>query len=201
MRLRTTAPPNAFLMLNPNRLSGSWFTRKKTVKWELDRRFPVRYTASNSPLRTSRAARGKSRRPSLLGREPMTSLLAARRQHLAAALRLHAHAEAVRLRATPLPRLISPLWQSTPPFPYVSRGRAISLFRRANDAPSARADRLRQAGLAVCSESVSVFDSRSQGQENRGVAYSAGKSDTPACYRCFVTLCQPGNKNALIPKL
>jgi hypothetical protein len=107
----------------------------------------------------------------------------------------------VRLRATPLPRLISPLWQSTPPFPYVSRGRAISLFRRANDAPSARADRLRQAGLAACSESVSVFDSRSQGQENRGVAYRAGKSDTSACYRCFVTLCNPSNKNALIPKL
>jgi len=115
MRLRTTAPPNAFLMLKPKRLSGSWFARKKTVKWELERRFPVRYTASNSPLRTSRVARGKSRRPSLLGREPMASLLAARRQHLAAARRLHAHAKAVRLGSTPLPRLVSSLWQSTPP--------------------------------------------------------------------------------------
>jgi len=123
-------------MLNPNRLSGSWFTRKKTVKWELDRRFPVRYTASNSPLRTSRAARGNSRRPSLLGREPMASLLAARRQHLAAALRLHAHAEAVRLRATPLPRLISPLWQSTPPFIRVERSRDFT-SSRANATPSA----------------------------------------------------------------
>src|SRR5438477_497469 len=134
MRLRTTAPPNAFLMLNPKRLSGSWFTRKKTVKWELDRRFPVRYTASNSPLRTSRAARGKSRRPSLLGREPMASLLAARRQHLAAALRLHAYAKAVRLRAPPLPRLISPLWQSTPPLIRVERSRDFT-FLRTNAAP------------------------------------------------------------------
>src|SRR5438477_5160980 len=136
MRLRTTAPPNAFLMLNPKRLSGSWFTRKKTVKWELDRRFPVRYTASNSPLRTSRAARGKSRRPSLLGREPMASLLAARRQHLAAALRLHAYAKAVRLRAPPLPRLISPLWHSTPPLIRVERSRDFT-FLRTNAAPAA----------------------------------------------------------------
>jgi len=32
MRLRTTAPPKAFLMLKPKRLSVSWFARKKTVK-------------------------------------------------------------------------------------------------------------------------------------------------------------------------
>ena len=42
MRLRTTAPPNAFLMLKPKRLTGNWLARKKTVKWELDRRFPAR---------------------------------------------------------------------------------------------------------------------------------------------------------------
>src|SRR5262249_31896623 len=137
MRLRTTAPPNAFLMLKPKRLSGSWFARKKTVKWELERRFPVRYTASNSPLRTSRAARGKSRRPALLGREPMASLLAARRQHLAAALRLHARAESVRLRPTPPSRLKSSLWQSTPPlitYPAVAQ---FHFVRRTNAALSA----------------------------------------------------------------
>jgi hypothetical protein len=50
----------------------------------------------------------------------MASLLAARRQNLAATRRLHANAEAVRLAATPLARLISALWQSRPPF---SRGR------------------------------------------------------------------------------
>ncbi len=42
IRLRTTAPPRAFLMLKPNRLCGSALARKKTVKWELERRFPAR---------------------------------------------------------------------------------------------------------------------------------------------------------------
>ncbi len=119
MRLRTTAPPSAFLMLKPKRLCGSWFARKKTVKWELERRFPVRYTASKSPRRTKRAARGKSRRPGLLGREPMASLLAACREHLAAALGLHAHAKTVRLSAPAFARLICSLWQSNPPLCYV----------------------------------------------------------------------------------
>jgi hypothetical protein len=114
MRLRTTAPPKAFLMLKPKRLCACWFARKKTVKWELERRFPVRYTASNSPRRTNRAARGNSR-PVLLGREPMASLLAACRKHLAATLRLHARTEPVRLGAPASPRLIRSLWQSHPP--------------------------------------------------------------------------------------
>src|ERR1700693_1150444 len=119
MRLRTTAPPSAFWMLNPKRLSGSWFARKKTVKWEFERRLPVRYTASNSPRRTIRASRGNSRPSGLLGREPMASLLAARRQHLAASDGLHAYAKSVRLRSPPFIRLICSLWQSNPPlFPY-----------------------------------------------------------------------------------
>jgi hypothetical protein len=42
MRLRTTAPPSAFLMLNPKRLNGSPLERKNSVKWELERRFPAR---------------------------------------------------------------------------------------------------------------------------------------------------------------
>src|SRR5262249_36468936 len=83
---------------------------------------------------TSLTARGKSRRPGLLGREPMASLLATRRKHLAAALRLHARAEAVRLRATPLTRLIGSLWQSNPPLcpalSYVPGSRTISLSLR-----------------------------------------------------------------------
>ena len=116
MRLRTTAPPSAFLMLNPKRLSGSWFARKKTVKWEFERRLPVRYTASNSPRRTIRAVRGNFRPSGLLGREPMASLLAARRQHFAASDGLHAYAKSVRLRAPPFIRLICSLWQSNPPF-------------------------------------------------------------------------------------
>src|SRR5579864_1099025 len=86
------------------------------VKWELERRFPARYTASNSPRRTSRASRGKSRRPGLFGSEPMTTLLAPRRKHLAASGGLHARTESVRLGAPALARLIGALWQSNPPY-------------------------------------------------------------------------------------
>jgi len=53
----------------------SSFARRKTVKWEFERRFPARYTASKSPRRTSRASRGKSSRPALNGSEPMTAFL------------------------------------------------------------------------------------------------------------------------------
>ncbi len=115
MRLRTTAPPIAFLMLKPKRLCGSWLARKNTVKWEFERRLPVRYTASNSPRRTNRAARGNSRPSGLLGCEPMASLLAAGGKHLAAADRLHSNSKSVCLRAPPFPRLICPLWQNNPP--------------------------------------------------------------------------------------
>src|SRR5215472_4248697 len=115
MRLRTTAPPNAFLMLNPKRQFGCPLARTKTVKWEPERRLPPRYTSSNSLFRTSRASRGNVRLVagpmSLLGREPMAALLAARRQHLAAALRFHAHAKPVCLGAAAFPRLICTLWQ------------------------------------------------------------------------------------------
>ena len=58
MRLRTTAPPKAFLMLNPKRLIGCPLARTNTVKWELERRLPARYTRSNSLFRTSLASRG-----------------------------------------------------------------------------------------------------------------------------------------------
>jgi hypothetical protein len=85
------------------------------VKWEFERRLPVRYTASNSPRRTIRASRGNSRPPGLLGREPMASLLAARRQHSAASDGLHAYAKSVRLGTPPFSRLICSLWQSNPP--------------------------------------------------------------------------------------
>jgi hypothetical protein len=45
----------------------------------------------------------------------MASLLAARRQHLAATLGLHANAEAVRLGAPAFARLKCALWQNNPP--------------------------------------------------------------------------------------
>src|SRR2546422_3750460 len=126
IRLRTTAPPSVFLMLNPNRLCGCSLARKKTVKWELERRFPARYTASNSDFRTRRASRGNVARrgsasggvtelPGLFGGKPMASLLAARRQYPATAFRFHARAESVRLGAPALARLKCALWQSNPP--------------------------------------------------------------------------------------
>jgi hypothetical protein len=137
IRLRTTAPPRAFLMLKPKRLSGSSLARRKTVKWELERRFPARYTVSNSPRRTSRASRGNAfpcalelavgdGLPGLFGGEPMASLLAARRQHPAAALGLHACAEAVRLGASASARLKSALWQDNPPLQYAIAGQPLS---------------------------------------------------------------------------
>jgi hypothetical protein len=125
MRLRTTAPPSAFLMLKPKRLNGSSLARRKTVKWELERRFPARYTASNSLRRTSRTSRGNfwlgplggsAGPPALLGCKTMTALLAARGKHFAATLGLHARTKSVRLGAAALPRLKCTLWQSNPPY-------------------------------------------------------------------------------------
>ena len=119
MRLRTTAPPRAFLMLNPKRLAGCPLARINTVKWELERRLPARYTSSNSLFRTSRTSRGNvwpavGTSP-LFWRKAMTALLAACRQHLAATLGFHAHAKSVCLGAASFPRLICTLWQSIPP--------------------------------------------------------------------------------------
>jgi len=45
----------------------------------------------------------------------MAPFLAPRREHSAAAFRLHARAETVRLGATTASRLIGALWQSNPP--------------------------------------------------------------------------------------
>jgi hypothetical protein len=118
MRLRTTAPPKAFLMLKPKRFKASSLGRTKTVKWLLETRLPAWYTRSKSPLRTSRASRGNVKpfagRPPL-GREAMTSLLAARRKHFAPARGLHARSKPVCFGAAAFPRLKCTLWQVNPP--------------------------------------------------------------------------------------
>ena len=117
MRLRTTAPPNAFLMLKPNRLRASSFERTKTVKCVLERRFPARYTVSNAPRRSSRASRGNvnaTAGPSLFRCEAMTSLLAARRKHFAATRCFHAGTKPVCFGPAAAPRLKRTLWQSIP---------------------------------------------------------------------------------------
>jgi hypothetical protein len=167
MRLRTTAPPSAFLMLNPNLLCGSSFARRKTVKWEFERRFPARYTASKSPRRTSRASRGKSNRPALNGSEPMTALLAARRKHLAASGSLHTRTKSVRFGAPAFARLISALWQSNPPLVTCAQDgkfqmQNFALLGTRRPEPS---DGSQAAPAATC-ESVSVVDPRAHGQEN-----------------------------------
>jgi len=187
MRLRTTAPPKAFLMLNPKRLIGCPLARTNTVKWELERRLPARYTRSNSLFRTSLASRGNfwpAAGPSpLLGREPMTALLAARRQHFAATLGLHTHAKPVCLGAAAFPRLICTLWQSIPPCFFVesSAGPArphAPTLRRPFAAGSHQLPRwlwglLRQARLPHFGqhpEFTSVLAARAQGQENAWLA-------------------------------
>ena len=77
----------------------------------------------------------------------MTALLTARRQHLAAALGLHPHAESVRLRAAAFARLICTLRQSNPP-----------RYVRPDGGP--------QAAATALFELPSVFDPRVHGQEN-----------------------------------
>src|ERR1700688_674571 len=183
MRLRTTAPPKAFLMLNPKRLIGCPLARTKTVKWELERRLAARYTSSTSLFRTSLASRGNfwpvaGPSPSLW-REAMTALLAARRQHFAATLGLHTHAKPVCLGAAAFPRLICTLWQSIPPCFFVesSSGPETLMLQRSSGflppvshqlprwpwgfLPQAR---LPQSGQH--SEFTSVLAARAQGQEN-----------------------------------
>jgi hypothetical protein len=172
IRLRTTAPPRAFLMLKPKRLCGSSLARKKTVKWELKRRFPARYTASKSPRRTSRASRGNvfpcapepavgKGLPNFLRGELMASLLAACRQHLAATLRLHAYAEAVRLGTPAFARLKCALWQNNPPLLHTicnTRSRGSLFHPQRQNRPL--------ASSVAGSEFSSVFDPCAHGQEN-----------------------------------
>jgi hypothetical protein len=184
--LRTTAPPKAFLMLNPKRLIGCPLARTKTVKWELERRLPARYTSSNSLFRTSLASRGNfwpvaGPSPSLW-REAMTALLAARRQHFAATLGLHTHAKPVCFGAAAFPRLICTLWQSIPPWFFVEssscpgRPHAPTLARLfaagSHHLPRWLWGLLRQASLPhfrQYPEFTSVLAACSQGQENAGL--------------------------------
>ena len=97
MRLRRTAVPNAFLMLQPNRLSSSPLERRKTVNSRLDRLLPSRYTASYSARCKMRWARARSSLGASDSREAMASFFAALRKNLSPALALHACAKPVLL--------------------------------------------------------------------------------------------------------
>ena len=99
MRLRRTALPSAFLMLQPNRLRLRPLRRRKMVNSRLDRRIPSRYTASYSQRRTNRDARGKPSGCDLHACETVAPLLAALRKNLAPALAFHACAKPMLLVA------------------------------------------------------------------------------------------------------
>lgn len=99
MRLRRTALPSAFLMLQPKRLRARPLGRRKTVNSRLVRRRASRYTASYSTRRTRRQARGKSSRGGSDSREAMTPFPAALRKDLPSTRAFHACAEAVLLVA------------------------------------------------------------------------------------------------------
>jgi hypothetical protein len=95
MRLRRTALPSAFLMLQPNRLRSRPLGRTKRVNSRLERRLPSRYTTSYSARRATRHSRGSPPGATSDSREAMTSLFAASGKNFATTLRLHAFAEAV----------------------------------------------------------------------------------------------------------
>jgi hypothetical protein len=117
----------------------------------------------------------------------MASLLAARRQHPAAALRLHAYAEAVRLGAAAAARLKCALWQNNPPlkirnrsvFCITRKADRLTAVRSPEQLTAVRSSVHRLASSAAGFEFLSVFDPRAQGQEMTGVGYGEGKSDTP----------------------
>src|SRR5580658_309453 len=95
MRLRRTALPSAFLMLQPNRLRSSPLGRTKIVNSRLERRRPSRYTASYSARRATRHSRGRPPAATSDSREAVASFFAALRKDFPSTLTLHAFAEAV----------------------------------------------------------------------------------------------------------
>jgi len=199
-------------MLKPKRLNGSSLARRKTVKWELERRFPARYTASNSLRRTSRTSRGNfwlgplggsAGPPALLGCKTMTALLAARGKHFAATLGLHARTKSVRLGAAALPRLKCTLWQSNPPYG-LDTARELPKFHPFSGV-SPPEHRANQDGLGVvfvkpyCLISGSfpnllVYLSRAQGvKKARGCYALRGNCYTPGVWEaCALGSCEGG---------
>lgn len=97
MRLRRTALPSAFFMLQPKRLRANPFGRKKTVNSRSSRRRPLRYTASYSARRTSRDSRGKRYGRASDAGEIVASLSATTGENLSSARLLHSRAKPVLL--------------------------------------------------------------------------------------------------------
>lgn len=101
MRLRRTAVPRAFFMLQPKRLRSSPFGRTNSANSRPVRRRPSRYTASYSARRSKRQVRGKSSAGASDARETVASFPAASRKHLFPTLAFHTCAEAVFLVSGP----------------------------------------------------------------------------------------------------
>jgi hypothetical protein len=97
IRLRRTALPSAFFMLQPNRLRPRALERIKAVNSRLVRRRPSRYTASYSERRTKRQARGRLSCGASDSRETVAPFFSALCKDFASTLALHAFAEAVLL--------------------------------------------------------------------------------------------------------
>jgi hypothetical protein len=121
IRLRRTAFPNAFLMLQPNRLTSKPLGRTNSVNSRLLRRRPSRYTASYSARRTSRVSRGRSSRGGSDAREGVAPFFAACGKDFSSTLSLHAFSESVFFVAAPHVRLISAFRQRKSPLNFSAR--------------------------------------------------------------------------------
>jgi len=130
IRLRRTALPNAFLMLQPNRLTSKPLGRTNSVNSRLLRRRPSRYTASYSARRTSRVSRGRSSRGSSDAREGVAPFFAACGKDFSSTLGFHAFAESVFLVAAPHVRLISAFRQRKSPLIFSARSPTLPLRDR-----------------------------------------------------------------------
>ena len=158
MRLRRTAPPSAFLTLQPKRLRARPLGRRKIVNSRLDRRRPWRYTASYSARRTSRQARGKPSRGESDARETVAPFLAALRKDFPSALAFHAPAESVLFVTGTYMGLISAFWQrslSCAACELAERSRVKRRLATGHASPEIVASRARTSGVG---ETVSVDD-------------------------------------------
>src|ERR1700678_848468 len=124
IRLRRTAFPSAFLMLQPNRLISRPLGRTNRVNSRLLRRRPSRYTASYSARRTSRVSRGRSSRGGSDAREGVAPFFAACGKDFSSTLGFHAFAESVFFVAAPHVRLISAVQQRKSPLNFSARSPA-----------------------------------------------------------------------------
>jgi hypothetical protein len=121
IRLRRTAFPSAFLMLQPNRLTSRPLGRTNSVNSRLLRRRPSRYTASYSARRTSRVSRGRSSRGRSDAREGVAPFFAACGKDFSSTLSLHPFSESVLFMAAPHVRLISAFRQRKSPLIFSAR--------------------------------------------------------------------------------